>query len=100
MKKVIALILIVLIVFSMTACGTIPGKKNYAEHTNNRLVQTSIDENLYYDPNTKIVYIIFNEAIGYKGYGYMSPYYADNGLPYVYNAGRNCLEEIKNDGNN
>lgn len=92
MKKVIALILIVLIVFGMTACGTIPGQKNYAEHTNNRLVQTFIDENLYYDPNTKIVYIIFHEAIGYRGYGYMSPYYADNGLPYVYNAERNCLE--------
>ena len=94
MKKVITLVLVILIVLSMTACSTSPGSKNYEEHTNNRLIQTRVDKNLYYDPNTKIVYIIFNEAIGYKGYGYMSPYYANNGLPYVYNVERNCLEEI------
>lgn len=93
MKKLIALVLIVLIVFGMTAC-TVSGEKNYTRHTNNRLVQTYIDEALYYDPNTRIVYIIFNEACGYNGYGYMSPYYTDNGLPYVYNVERNCLEEI------
>lgn len=94
MKKVITLVLIIFIVFGMTAC-TVPGEKNYTKHTNNRLVQTYIDEALYYDPNTRIVYIIFNEADEYTGYGYMSPYYADNGLPYVYNIERNCVEEIK-----
>ena len=51
-------------------------------------------QDLYYDTNTKIVYILFNECAGYFGYGYMSPYYAPNGMPYVYNVQTNSLEEI------
>ena len=37
MKKVITLVLIIFIVFGMTAC-TVTGEKNYTRHTNNRLV--------------------------------------------------------------
>ena len=51
-------------------------------------------QDLYYDTNTKIVYILFNECAGFSGYGYMSPYYALNGMPYVYNVQTNSLEEI------
>ena len=47
-------------------------------------------QDLYYDTNTKIVYILFNEWAN----GYMSPYYAPNGMPYVYNVETNSLEEI------
>lgn len=51
-------------------------------------------QDLYYDTNTKIVYILFNEGAGNAGYGYMSPYYAPNGMPYVYNVQTNSLKEI------
>ena len=47
-------------------------------------------QDLYYDTNTKIVYILFNEWAN----GYMSPYYAPNGRPYVYNVETNSIEEI------
>lgn len=82
------LILILTIAFVCTGC-TIEGGKSYEEHT--ILKETGI-ENLYYDPNTKIVYMLFNECAGHAGYGYMSPYYAGNGKPYIW---ENGLKEIK-----
>lgn len=93
MKKVIVLILIFLIIFSMTACaGT--GSKNYTNNTSGRFVEIPTQTDLYYDTQTKIVYVIFNECAGYSGYGYMSPYYSDNGLPYTYNVEANRFEKI------
>ena len=44
-------------------------------------IYISDEKCLYYCEETKIVYIIFGECGGYDGYGYMSPYYAPNGLP-------------------
>lgn len=93
-NKVIALILTVFIVFCLAGCsGTLKGSKDYTKRTSGRL-QPTMMQDLYYDTNTKIVYILFNECAGYSGYGYMSPYYAPNGMPYVYNAQTNSLEEI------
>ena len=74
---------------SFVAC-TSEGEKSYSKHTG--LIEISGHSNLYYDPATKIVYILFNEAAGYSGYGYMSAYYAPNGLPYIYENG--ALVEI------
>lgn len=95
MKKIF-LLSILLIVF-MTGCGVSEGSKNYYESTNNTLHKIPDNENLYYDINTNIVYIIFNEEqnAGYAsvGYGYMSPYYASNGKPYKYIDGK--MEEIR-----
>lgn len=43
-------------------------------------------DNLYYDPVEGIVYFVGRMATTtYKGYGFMSPYYADNDKPYHYN---------------
>lgn len=93
-NKIIVLILTVVLVFCLAGCGgTFEGSKNYTTRTNSRL-QPTMMQDLYYDTNTKIVYILFNECAGYSGYGYMSPYYAPNGLPYVYNVETNSLEEI------
>ena len=86
-KKVLA-ILILIITFVCTGCA-LEGSKDYEKHAN--LKETGI-ENLYYDPHTKIVYILFNEFAGEAGYGYMSPYYAGNGKPYIW---ENGLEEIQ-----
>lgn len=93
-NKIIALILTVFLVFCLAGCkATCVGFKNYTTRTNGRL-QPTMMQDLYYDTNTKIVYILFNEYTGNSGYGYMSPYYAPNGMPYVYNVQTNSLEEI------
>ena len=93
-NKIIVLILTVVLVFCLAGCSrTGAGSKDYTKRTGGRL-QPTMMQDLYYDTNTKIVYILFNECAGYSGYGYMSPYYAPNGLPYVYNIQNNSLEEI------
>ena len=92
MKKIFALLLVLMMCISLVACTPSKGSKNYESHT--ELVAVTGYDYLYYDTNTKIVYIIFNEAIGYKGYGYMSPYYAPNGFPYLYDANNRVLIEI------
>lgn len=93
-NKIITLILTVFLVLCLSGCSaTFVGSKNYTKRTNDRL-QPTMMQDLYYDTNTKIVYILFNECAGYSGYGYMSPYYAPNGMPYVYNVETNSIEEI------
>lgn len=94
MKKIIAALLTMFLCVSLVACAPTEGQKNYSEHTG--MINVVGRKNLYYDPDTKIVYIIFNESTGgYHGYGYMSPYYASNGLPYLYDAYNQILFEIK-----
>lgn len=92
MKKIIATVLI--LCFLLTGC-TYKGGKNYTAHTT--LVEIATMDNLYYDPQTKIVYIMFSEAFSYQGYGYMSAYYASNGLPYIYDVANSKLVEIEYD---
>lgn len=93
MKKIIAILLAFLLCVNLAACGTYEGSKDYPSRTG--FVEIAGKRNLYYDPDTKIVYIIFNESSGgYHGYGYMSPYYAPNGLPYLYDANNQTLFEI------
>ena len=92
MKKIISIILVICMLFCLSGC--VAGSKNYSKNTHNRLLKVPSQHDLYYDINTKIVYIIFNECSGSVGYGYMSPYYADNGFPYRYNAVSGALEEI------
>lgn len=93
MKKIALLVSTICLLLCMTACAT-TGLKNYTENTDGRFVAVPTQTDLYYDINTGIVYVIFNECAGNSGYGYMSPYYADNGLPYVYDVEHNCLEKM------
>lgn len=89
-NKIIALIITVVLVLCLSGCsGTFEGSKDYTKRTSGR-IQPTMMQDLYYDTNTKIVYILFNEWAN----GYMSPYYAPNGRPYVYNVETNSLEEI------
>lgn len=92
MKKIIAVLLALLLCVSLAACGTYEGNKDYTARTG--FVEVTGKKNLYYDPDTKVIYIIFNEYDGYQGYGYMSPYYAPNGLPYLYDANSQTLYEV------
>ena len=92
MKKIITLMITLVLCAILCACGTKAGLKNY--ETTSGLIAITGQSNLYYDSNTKIVYFIFNEYLSYQGYGYMSPYYASNGLPYRYDANNQTLIEI------
>lgn len=69
------------------------GARNYENHT--LFIQIEGHDNLYYDPQEEIVYVIFSEMSGYKGYGYMSPYYASNGRPYGYDPHTGELVKIE-----
>ena len=91
-KKIIAILLSLTMLISLFGCAASKGSKNYTAHTG--LIKIVGQDNLYYDPQTRIVYIIFNEAMGNCGYGYMSAYYASNGLPYQYDTNNNILIEI------
>lgn len=93
MKKFITILIAICLMFCLVGC-TVEGSKNYADRTNGRLIPVPTHQDLYYDTNTNIVYIVFNEYSGNCGYGYMSPYYADNGMPYIYNKTTQTLEEI------
>ena len=93
MKKFFGICLILMMtIVLMTGCVT-EGSKKYEEHTGYLFEKIKGTECLYYDVNTKIVYVIFNESAPYSGYGYMSVYYAENGLPYKYVDGE--LKEIE-----
>lgn len=96
MKKIISFIMVLCLMFVLVGCGGAnPGDKNYEENTNGRFQIIPSEDGLYYDVNTKVVYVVFSEKSGYAGYGYMSPYCADNGLPYRYNVEDNKLEKVK-----
>ena len=90
-KKFIALALFVILITSLTACVS-KGSKGYESNTG--LVAIPGANDLYYDSQTKVVYFVFNESMGYTGYGYMSAYYAPNGLPYLYDPFNQELAEI------
>lgn len=91
-KKIFVGFLAALLCLSMVACAASQGDKNYANNT--LLLEVPGRQDLYYDPNEKVVYIVFSERSGYAGYGYMSPYYAQNGKPYLYDPKANSLVEI------
>ena len=58
-NKIIALMLIVVLVLCLSGCsGTFEGSKDYTKRTGGRL-QPTMMQDLYYDTNTKIVYIYF-----------------------------------------
>lgn len=77
MKKKISLVLLCFaIAFCLCTCSG-EGYKNYSENSN--FVSIDGSKDLYYYSETKIVYIIFSECGGNQGYGYLAPYYSENG---------------------
>lgn len=92
-KTVICLVALTISLLCLAGCVS-TGSKDYIKNTNGRLRPTAMQD-LYYDTNTKIVYILFNECTGHSRHGYMSSYYAPNGMPYTYDASTNTLKEIE-----
>lgn len=67
--------------------------ENYSAHS--KLISIEGESDLYYYSTTHIVYIVFNEKpAGYKGYGYMSPYYSENGKLCTYDSEKKMIVEI------
>lgn len=63
-KKFIVLALFVILITSLTACVS-KGSKGYESNTG--LVAIPGANDLYYDSQTKVVYFVFNESMGYTG---------------------------------
>lgn len=90
--------IVVIVIVLLIACAALSmmvseGPESYSAHTG--LLKVENYDNLYYDPVEKVVYILFNEMSGYRGYGYMSPYYASNGRPYLYDTQTKSLVKIE-----
>lgn len=91
-KKILAAILGLTLCFGMTGC-TSEGSKNYDNHS--KLILIEGENDLYYYSTTHIVYIVFNEYSGNSGYGYMSPYYSENGKLCIYDTNTKQIVEIE-----
>ena len=95
--KLTLLISLVSIIFVFMLSSCYPAKMATSINTStiDEVLQPTSKKNLYYDQDTNIVYIIFCEFNGGSGYGYMSPYYAPNGKPYVYDVETESFNEIQ-----
>ena len=92
-KKILAVVLGLILCFGMTGCtATNAGSKNYDEHS--KLIAIEGENDLYYYSTTHVIYIIFNEAEYQAGYGYMSPYYSENGKLCTYDTNTKQIVEI------
>lgn len=92
-KKIIAIALGLTLCLGMTGCGTTSkGGKNYDSHS--KLVSIEGENDLYYYSTTHVIYIVFNEAEYQVGYGYMSPYYSENGKLCTYDTNTKQIVEI------
>ena len=77
-KKIYLALLCFAAIVCISGCSmTTAGDKNY--NTNSNFVSVEGSKDLYYYSDTGIIYVIFNEASGYQGYGYAAPYYSENG---------------------
>lgn len=90
-KKIVAVALGLTLCFGMTGCTT-EGSKGYDDHS--KLISIEGENDLYYYSTTHIVYIVFNEYIRHCGYGYMSPYYSENGKLCTYDTIAKQIVEI------
>lgn len=91
-KKILAITLGLTLCLGMTGC-TSEGSKNYDNHS--KLILIESENDLYYYSTTHIVYIVFNEYSGNSGYGYMSPYYSENGKLCIYDTNTKQIVEIE-----
>lgn len=92
-KKILAVVLVLTLCFGMTGCAaTNAGSKNYDEHS--KLIAIEGENDLYYYSTTHVIYIVFNETEYQAGYGYMSPYYSENGKLCTYDTNTKQIVEI------
>lgn len=75
MKKIVVVLLLAVI---LAGCKN-NNSSGIAEHNKVGRLLPCDGGVLYYDENTKIVYYVNSDTIGYAGYGFMSPYISANG---------------------
>lgn len=92
MKKLLYVILCLVIVFSLIGCGAEVVDESLPGNDRGKTSLIDLGGGLCYDPTTKIVYWWSHTAHTETP----SPYYAPNGLPYLYNPETNNFEEIEN----
>ena len=98
LNKIKLLLVTTLLLFSFTGCrgSSVTVNVENQETLNNTILGKDaliyIGDGLYYDSATKIVYLMIDRV---GGFGYLSAYYAPNGLPYKYNSETNTFEEIE-----
>lgn len=101
MKKLLSIILCCVIICSLVGCGAekpavvvnVDDKDNLAGRAFGKDVLIEIGGGLWYDSTTRIVYW-WNGCFRSDYASMPSPYYAPNGLPYLYNPETNTFEEI------
>lgn len=85
-KKILAVVL------GLTLCLGITGCTSY--NKSSKLISIEGENDLYYYSTTHVVYIVFNEVGFQAGYGYMSPYYSENGKLCTYDTNTKQIVEI------
>lgn len=103
MKKLLSIILCCVIAFSLVGCGAerpvvavnVENDSSLSGKVFGEDALIEIGSRLWYDSTTRIVYW-WNGNMQYNNGVSPSPYYAPNGLPYLYNPETNTFEEIDN----
>ena len=100
-NKIITTLLLTTLLFSSVVTGcesetvvtvNVENKEELHDTTFGKDALVKIGNGLWYDTTTRIVYLYFASS----HQGFLSPYYAPNGLPYRYNPETNTFEEINN----
>lgn len=104
MKKLLSVVICCVIVFSLVGCGAerpvvavnVENDSSLNGKMFGKEAMIKIGSGLWYDSTTRIVYW-WNGTLGDMSYYATapSPYYAPNGLPYLYNPETNTFEEIE-----
>lgn len=102
MKKLLSIVICCVIVFSLVGCGAerpviavnVENNSSLSGQVFGKEAMIEIGSGLWYDSATRIVYW-WNGIIRTDYAITPSPYYAPNGLPYLYNPETNTFEEIE-----
>ena len=107
MKKLLPIILCLIILLSLVGCSTETTVVSVNVENNSSLngmifgksALIEIGNDLWYDSTTRIVYWWNGDLrnVLHSPATTPSPYYAPNGLPYLYNPETNTFEEINHD---
>ena len=94
-KKLLVIILGLILCFGITGCthSIYGGSKHYDDTS--KLIAIEGEKDLYYYSTTHVIYIVFNEVGSKSGYGYMSPYYSENGKLCVYDSEAKKIVELE-----
>lgn len=104
MKKLLSIILCCVIICSLVGCGAekpavvvnVDNKDSLSGIVFGKDAMIEIGNGIWYDSTTRITYWwVGTMTPGYYSSTTPSPYYAPNGLPYLYNPETNTFEEIE-----